>query len=184
MTVWQSGSRANQILGRAVMVGCLAAAIWSLVPQLQATGVSDHGWQVLVIAYPDRRDVTVNLGGSVKTLTSKGECSVKWRKQVATLEIELRNLPAPAEAGWTGEQYVLWAVDKDKKITNLGLVPVKGKDAKWKLQVPARVFGLLVTAEKNPQATSPSANVALESLLPTDPNLVVPVFRVEIPLAS
>jgi hypothetical protein len=142
-----------------------------------------NGWELLVIAYPDGRDVDVTLGGGAKTLTSTGLCSVKWRKQVASLEVDLNNLPPPAEVGWTGEQYVLWAVDSDKHITNLGVVPMKGKDAKWKLKLPARIFGLLVTAEKNAQAASPSGDVALETLLPKDPNLVVPVFRVQVPLA-
>ena len=184
MMEWRSRTRVVKFLGRAAILVCLIGAGWVFLPRLQASGASDHAWEVLVIAYPDGRDVSVTLGGAVKTLTAKGLCSVKWRKQVATLELDLSNLPAPAEAGWSGAQYVLWAVDKDRKVTNLGLVPIKGKQAKWKLQVPARIFGLLVTAEKNPQASSPSSNVALESLLPTDPNLVVPVFRVEVPLAS
>ncbi len=67
---------------------------------------------------------------------------------------------------------------------NLGAVPHHGKSAKWSVQVPFRAFGLLVTAERDPKASAPSANVAMESLLPTDPDLVVPVYRVQVVLGS
>ena len=67
---------------------------------------------------------------------------------------------------------------------NLGLVPLSKKNAKWKVQVPIRVFGLLVTAEKNLKAEAPGAAVVLESLLPSDRYLVVPVMRLTIALAS
>jgi hypothetical protein len=170
-------------VGQAALLACLLVAGWMFAPQLWASGISDQGWELLVVAYPDGRDVSVTLGGGARTLTAKGLCTVKWRNKIATVELEISNLPAPADAGWPGEQYVLWAADKEKHVTNLGLVPLNGKHAKWKLQLPARIFGLLVTAEKNPQATAPSPDVALESLLPTDPDLVLPVFRVEVPLA-
>ncbi|MBI2819799.1 MAG: hypothetical protein HYX73_07455, partial [Acidobacteria bacterium] len=62
-------------------------------------------------------------------------------------------------------------------------VPTNGSKAEWTVQVPFRIFGLLVTAEKNSQAANPSTAVALESHLPTDPRLVVPVFRVDISLS-
>ena len=143
----------------------------------------NNGWQLLAVAYPPDRDVSVTLGGAERTLTSRGICKVQWSKEAASLELQLETLPSPADLGWAGQQYVLWAIDSEKRALNLGLVPLRGKEAKWKLQVPFRVFGLLATAEKNPQAQSPSTAVVLESLLPTDPNLVVPVFRVTLTLA-
>jgi hypothetical protein len=65
---------------------------------------------------------------------------------------------------------------------NRGTLPVNEGKVEWKGQVPFRIFGLLVTAEANAQAASPGTAVALESLLPTDPRLVVPVFRVNLAL--
>ena len=149
---------------------------------LPAGELPDHHWEVLAIVYPPDRDLTVALGGAEKTLTSKGICKVKWRKDAAAIEIEIKDLPSVGEVGWAGRQYVLWAVDREKRTLNLGLVPVRGKDAKWELQAPIRAFGLLVTAEQDPKAAAPSAAVALESLLPTDPDLVVPVYRVDVAL--
>jgi hypothetical protein len=73
-------------------------------------------------------------------------------------------------------------VDNENRVVNLGPVPGQDGDAEWKVQTPFRIFGLLVTAEKNGQATGPSTAVALESLLPTDSRLVVPVFRVKLAL--
>jgi hypothetical protein len=108
---------------------------------------------------------------------------VKYRKEAALLDIEIKNLPSAVESGWTGRQYVLWAVDREMRTLNMGLVPSRGKDAKWSVQVPFRIFGLLVTAETNPTATIPSAAVAMESLLPTDPGLVLPVYKIDIALA-
>jgi hypothetical protein len=168
-----------------LQISVIAASLFAILIcslALRAEPLTADGWELLAIGYPDGRDVTVVLGGGAKTLTAKGLCKVKWRKDAAALELELDGLPAPADAGWAGAQYVLWAIDNENRILNLGLVPTKGKEAKWKMPVPLRIFGLLVTAEKNPQSTSPSADVVLESLLPTDPNLVVPVFRVTVTL--
>ena len=143
----------------------------------------DQHWEVLAIAYPPDRTVSVILGGAEKTLASKGACQVKWHDQSATLAIEVTNLPSAQEIGWPGQQYVLWAIDSEKRALNLGPVPLGKKEAKWKVQVPFRVFGLLVTAEKNPKADAPSTAVVLESLLPADPFLVIPVMRVNVALA-
>ena len=141
-------------------------------------------WELLAIAYPPDRTVSVILGGAEKTLTSKGICEVKWHDKAATMEIQIENLPSAQELGWTGEQYVLWAIDPEKRAVNLGLVPLSKKNANWKVQVPIRVFGLLVTAERNPKAESPSTAVVLESLLPSDRYLVVTVVRVNLMLAT
>ena len=126
----------------------------------------------------------VTLGGGEKTLTAKGTCKVKWQKEAASLEIEINDLPAAAQLGWPNQQYVLWAIDPEKRIVNLGLVPLQGQDGKWKTQVPLRIFGLLVTAEKDAKAEAPGTSVVLESLLPTNPTLVVPVRRVTVSLAA
>jgi hypothetical protein len=157
----------------------LLPAVW-----LPAGQLPEKHWELLTIVYPPDRNITVALGGAEKSLNAKGTCKVKWRKDAATLEIEIKDLPSMSDAGWTGRQYVLWAVDREKRTLNLGLVPVKGKDAKWELQAPFRAFGLLVTAEQDPKATAPSTAVALESLLPKDPNLVLPIYRVELALGS
>jgi len=141
----------------------------------------DH-WELLTVAYPPDRDVSVVLGGAEKTLTSKGICKVKWQNGSASMEIKVENLPAASELGWAGRRYVLWAIDSEKRSVNLGPLPLNKKNAKWKTQAPFRVFGLLVTAEQNPSAEAPSGAVALESLLPTDRNLVLPVFRVDVAL--
>ena len=143
----------------------------------------NNQWELLVIAYPPDRDVAVTLGGAQRTLTSKGLCKIKYQDQGAAMEIEIQNLPSSQAIGWPGTQYVLWAIDEEKRPRNLGAVPLSGDGAKWNVQVPLRVFGLLVTAEKNAQVTAPSTAVVLESLLPTDRYLVVPVFRVNVPLA-
>ncbi|MBI4463109.1 MAG: hypothetical protein HY647_00245 [Acidobacteria bacterium] len=164
-----------------VLVAIGLVGLW--VPSLPAGRLPNHHWEVLAVAYPPDRTVSVLLGGAERTLAAKGLCQVKWRDNVATLEIEIENLPAPAEVGKPGQQYVLWAIDSEKKIVNLGLVPWQGKQAKWKVQVPFRIFGLLVTVEGDSKAEVPSTTVALESLLLTDPFLIVPVFRVDVALA-
>ncbi len=141
----------------------------------------DH-WELLTVAYPPDRDVSVVLGGAEKTLTSKGICMVKWQNGSASLEIKVENLPAASEIDWAGRQYILWAIDSETRSVNLGPVPLNKKDAKWTGQAPFRVFGLLVTAEQNPSAEAPSGAVVMESLLPTDPRLVLPVLRVDVAL--
>lgn len=150
---------------------------------LAAGSLPNNQWQLLVIAYPPGRDVSVTLGGGERTLTAKGLCKVKYENDGARAEIEIQSLPSAESIGWPGTQYVLWAIDDEKRATNLGPVPLSGDGAKWNLQLPLRVFGLLVTAEKSAQATAPSSAVVLESLLPTDRYLVVPVFRVNVDLA-
>ena len=141
----------------------------------------DH-WELLTVAYPPDRDVSVVLAGAEKTLTTKGICKVKWQNGSASMEIKVENLPAASEIDWAGRRYVLWAIDSEKRTVNLGPLPLNKKNAKWKTQAPFRVFGLLVTAEQNPSAEAPSGAVVMESLLPTDPKLVLPVFRVDVAL--
>ncbi|OFV99121.1 MAG: hypothetical protein A3H94_01050 [Acidobacteria bacterium RIFCSPLOWO2_02_FULL_60_20] len=170
-------------INTAILAGCFVWIAMFSSPRLHAERLPENGWQLLAVAYPADRDVEVVLGGAEKTLASKGLGKVKWHDNAATVELKLERLPSPAEAGWSGAQYVLWAIDSDKRTMNLGLVPANGSKAEWKIQLPFRIFGLLITAEKNPQAAAPSTAVALESLLPTDPNLVVPVFRVNLSLA-
>jgi hypothetical protein len=165
-------------VNRTVAAVCLLAASLLAPASLWSGRKTAQGWELFAVAYPDDREVTVVLGGGEKTLAAKGLCKVRWENNVAALEVTVENLPAPAEAGWTGAQYVLWAIDSEKKTVNLGLVPLSGDEAKWKAQAPFRIFGLLITAESNPQAAAPGSAVAVESLLPTDTRLVLPVFRV------
>jgi len=139
-------------------------------------------WRLLTVAYPDARDVDVSLGGSERALTARGLLRVKWRDNQASVELEADQMPAAAELGVAGGQYVLWAVSQEKQIVSLGPLPLSGKKIKSRAQVPFRIFGLMVTAESDPQAKSPSGAVALESRLPLNPNLVLPVFRIEVPL--
>jgi hypothetical protein len=141
-------------------------------------------WELLAVGYPVDRDISVVLGGSERTLAAKGLCKVEWQNNVATLELEVENLAAPPQLGWTGQQYVLWAVDAEKRTLNLGPLPVNDNEAKWTGQAPFRIFGLLVTAEADAKATTPSNSVALESRLPTNPTLIVPVFRVNLSLGG
>ena len=152
---------------------------WSRAGQLPG-----NRWDLLAIAYPPGRDIAVSLGGAEKTLSSSGAFKVKAKADSSSLEIEIKNLPAPGEVGWTGRQYVLWALDREKRVMNMGLVPVRGKGGKWSVQVPFRVFGLMVTAEQDPKASAPSGAVAMESLLPINPDIVVPIYRVEVALAQ
>lgn len=169
-------------LRRVVALACCLA----LLPAGRLLGerVSENEWNLLAVAYPPDREVSVVLGGAEKTLTAKGRFKVKWQGNAAALELEVEGLRSPTENGWTGQQYILWAVDEEKRAVNLGPVPLRGDGAQWRVQVPFRVLGLLVTSENNPQADGPSNSVVLESLLPSDPRLVVPVFRVRLKLAA
>ena len=154
-----------------------------LVPgELIAGVLPNNEWELLIISYPPDRDVSVTLGGGPRTLTSRGLSKIKYENEAATMEIEVVNLPSSQTIGWPGTQYVLWAIDEERRAMNLGPIPGSGDGAKWNVRVPFRVFGLLVTAEKNAQAETPSTAVVLESLLPTDRYLVIPVFRVNVDL--
>lgn len=178
----RSMSSVNRMMKKAVPF-----SLWLLLIASGALGAGllpNNQWELFVVAYPPDRDVSVTLGGAERTLASKGLCKIKYENQGAAMEIEIRNLPASQAIGWPGTQYVLWAIDEEKRPTNLGSVPLSGDGAKWNVRIPLRVFGLLVTAEKNAQASAPSTAVVLESLLPTDRYLVVPVFRVNVDLAS
>ena len=173
-------NRGGRVL--AGLAACLMTASLLAPANLWGGRKTDHGWELLAVAYPDGREVEVALGGSERALSSQGACKVKWRDNVAALELEIQNLPSPEQLGWAGKQYVLWAIDSEKRAVNLGLLPLKSTDATWKGQVSQRIFGLLITAERDPQAAVPSNAVVMESLLPRDPSLVVPVFRVELSL--
>ena len=116
--------------------------------------------------------------------TARGIAKVKWREGAAVVEMEADHVPSPAELGKNGGQLVLWAIDQEKKAVNLGTVQVSGKKVKASVKAPFRIFGLLVTAETDANTKAPGSAVALESKLPLNPDLVLPVFRVEITLGS
>src|SRR5688572_23367809 len=104
-------TRRNSIKSRWLLAALMACVTASLLTPVQLRGgrKTAQGWEVFAIAYPDDRDVTVVLGGGEKTLTAKGLCTVRWRENAASLELEVESLPPPAQAGWSGAQYVLWA---------------------------------------------------------------------------
>lgn len=166
-------------LALTMMFALIAAA-----PLAWGERASATAWKLLAVAYPDARDVDITIGGSEKALTARGVAKIKWREGAAVVEMEADQVPSPAEIGKSGGQLVLWAIDQDKKVVNLGAVQLSGKKLKASVKAPFRIFGLLVTAEVDAAAKSPSSAVALESRLPLNPNLVLPVFRVEIPLGS
>jgi hypothetical protein len=172
----------NQLLGGCACLLAVALTLSSSSARGERAGA--NGWRLLAIAYPDARDVDVIIGGSERALTARGIAKVKWRDGAAVVEMNAEQVPSPEEIGRTGGQLVLWAIDQDKKIVNLGAIQLTGKKVKASVKAPFRIFGLLVTAESDAAAKSPSSSVALESRLPTDPDLVLPVFRVEVPLGS
>lgn len=167
---------------RMAMLTLLALA--ATAPLAWGERASATAWKLLAVAYPDARDVDISIGGSEKALTARGKAKIKWREGAAVVEMEADQVPSPAEIGRNGGQLVLWAIDHEKKAVNLGTVKLDGKRVKASVKAPFRIFGLLVTAESDANAKSPSSAVALESRLPLNPNLVLPVFRVEIPLGS
>ncbi len=183
-----TGSATDTNMGNSGRIGwrmsyALLCFLFLLAGASLAGQLPGNRWELLAIVYPPDREILIEMGGGEKTLTVKGFCKVRAKKDATSLEIEVKGLAAPGEIGWSGKQYVLWAFDRDKRAVNLGLVPLNSKSAKWSLSVPFRAFGLLVTAEQDPKATTPSTAVAMEGLLPTNPDLVVPIYRLEIGLA-
>src|SRR3954464_13206537 len=87
----------------ALFLGFVLFSSWS-----RAGLLPGNRWDLLTIAYPPGREIAVGLGGAEKTLASSGAFKVKAKADSSSLEIEVKNLPAPGEAGWTGGQYVLW----------------------------------------------------------------------------
>lgn len=170
--------------GRGAAMLMALAALAVAVPQAWGERASATAWRLLAVAYPDARDVDISIGGSERALTARGRARIKWREGVAVVELEVDRVPSPAEIGKDGGQLVLWAIDQERKAVNLGAVQLSGKKVKASAKAPFRIFGLLVTAETDAGAKSPSSAVALESRLPVDPDLVLPVFRVEVPLGS
>jgi hypothetical protein len=166
------------------MMLTLFAVVTALAPLAWGERAGANAWKLLAVAYPDARDVDISIGGSDKALTARGKAKIKWRDGAAVVEMEADRVPSPAELGKGSGQLVLWAIDQEKKAVNLGSVRLNGKRVKASAKAPFRIFGLLVTAEADAGAKSPSSAVALESRLPLNPNLVLPVFRVEIPLGS
>jgi hypothetical protein len=175
----------NRAKGLCSAVCCLVMTLGILAASVaRGERAGANAWRLLAVAYPDARDVDVTLGGSERALTARGLAKIKWREGAAAVDITADQVPSPGDIGKNGGQLVLWAIDQDKKIVNLGALQLNGKKLKAKAQAPFRIFGLLITAESDAAAKTPSSAVALESRLPVDPNLVLPVFRIEVPLGS
>src|SRR5579864_6797767 len=116
-------------MGRRILAVVWLCSVLLPTTALVAGPLPGNHWEVLTVVYPPGQTVFANLGGAEKTLTAKGICRVKYRQEAALLDIEIKNLPSTTESGWTGRQYVLWAVDREKRTLNMGLVPSRGKDA-------------------------------------------------------
>src|SRR5262245_9914739 len=91
-------------------------------PSARGERAGANVWRLLAVAYPDARDIDVTIGGSERALTARGLAKVKWRDGAAAIEMTADRVPSPEELGKRGGQLVLWAIDQDKKVVNLGAV--------------------------------------------------------------
>src|SRR5260370_41993353 len=92
-------------ISRQILIPILVGSFLLPAVRLDAGRLPGGHWEVLTIVYPPDRNIVISLGGVDKTLLAKGTCRVKWQKEMATLALEMKDLPSAAEAGFPRLQY-------------------------------------------------------------------------------
>lgn len=152
-----------------VSVAAQSGATASGAAELRILEIREPGGALLSFASLSGATEIVLRGTGAATGAS-AKLRVEGRAGTFELELngsDLRGLPPPSSLGHDFLTYVLWSVDPAGRASNLGeLVLEDGRAADWKIEVPARTFWLLVTAEPHFAASEPSGQAVLYSLAP------------------
>lgn len=127
---------------------------------------------VQAVQYPYDQKLKFMLFRTGRIKDIDGSAEVKRKK---TVEVEVQvDGPPPSQLNPNYRGYVIWALTPSGKFVNLGSVERKGT---VKTTTELRMFGFVVSAESNLQATSPTDPV-LESGMPDAKRRYYPIQRV------
>ncbi len=143
-----------------LVAGCLAFPLASsLKPQASPPEAGKRF--VLVIQYPFDQKIKLPLFRTGALEKVDGEATVR-RKKSTVVEVELADAPQPSSVKPEYQAYVLWAVEANGNLVNLGAFEKNRAEVTTRLQA----FGLVVSLEPDPRAAKPKGLFVLESHLP------------------
>jgi outer membrane protein OmpA-like peptidoglycan-associated protein len=91
---------------------------------------------------------------------------VESKNGMIRVSAEFKHLPPPSSFGSEYLAYVMWAISPDRAPVNLGELARDGERAKIDVVRKRGSFGLVVTAERDPDVEQPAGEVVLESGVP------------------
>jgi hypothetical protein len=126
---------------------------------------------VYVLQFPPDQDVSLNLYRTGATDKIEGSADVKHhfkktKSRTTRVELTVKGAPAPSSLKPELQAYIAWAVDAKGGFTRLGLLA--GKELKVETELQS--FGIVISAEADPQATTPKGVFVLESEFPQKKN--------------
>jgi hypothetical protein len=127
---------------------------------------------VYVLQFPPDQVVSLNLyrTGVVERMEGSAEVRHRFKKtkeRTTSVEIFMKGAPPPSDVKPEFQAYIAWAVDAKGGFTRLGLFPNKGN---LKAETELQSFGIVISAEVDPEATAPKGKFVLESEFPVKKN--------------
>ena len=114
---------------------------------------------------PDKRTTTIEFRGTALTPKAEGHARIETSSAGIKVEAHVRSLGPAEKIDPEQLTYVLWAVTKDGKATNLGELVIKNGDAKLTTSTDLRSFAMMVTAEPYFAVKVPSDRIVLYNVL-------------------
>ncbi|HVY67150.1 MAG TPA: hypothetical protein VHH11_20235 [Gammaproteobacteria bacterium] len=144
------------------LTGVWSAVTYALEPSPPPGRVSaDVPSRLTMVSERDGPEGSLSLRGTSMAAEAEGALRVEFRNGEARMVARVAGLPEPATLG-PYALYVLWSLTPDGCATNEGVIAggVGGKGRRT-VDVDAREFAVIVTAEPHFAVTSPSPTVAL-----------------------
>ncbi len=115
------------------------------------------------ITFPERREVDVDLKPSSRAPDAVMKAEVEYREGQAGIKLKFRDMKPAILLGGDVTSFVLWAVEREGTIENLGELWVRKESDTLTFSTGKKAFALLVTAESYPLVPAPSELVMFSS---------------------
>lgn len=123
----------------------------------------DVASQVALYSYAEGPESQLDLRGTPIAPRAHGEVEVEYQSGRAAVDAKVDEMPVPWSLG-PYTTYVLWAVTREGRATNLGELSLKRDHASLETAASASEFALIVTAEPHFAVSVPSKAVVLQNV--------------------
>lgn len=149
----------------------MAVVLASLSLGSASSWLAAAGVDLSVVRIPERRTVELEMHRSAQIPAATMKAKINIREGQSRVEIEYRQMKSAVLFAGDVTCYVLWAVNRDGGVENLGELWVRPEEADDKLQFSTglRTFALMVTAEPYYQVERPSELVIFTNQPSSDP---------------
>ena len=124
-----------------------------------------QGRSVLAVQYPPELKIVMPFfrTGVLDKIDAEGEVkrSKPRAKPSVKVEVDLKGAPSPSSVKPEYQAYVLWAVTEKAEFVKLGVL-----NKKVETETPPLAFGMVISAEPDPNAAQPKGVFVLETGLP------------------